>query len=172
MGHLSFQGCLVLVSFKDGNHRHQRNVSYLSRKVSALMTQRLGYVAICLFPKPASPPLQGGQSPLRGRECHQLQYSSARLGPLRLPSLKGWRHLCWERGQGEGSSNCTGGGKMQRWVSCVSSGRLHIPIIMLWDIHQRRLLPRSRLHLSAVTSQMNTCRLASSKRSSSSRIDG
>ena len=51
---VSFQGCLVLVSLKDRSHLHWRKISYLSRRVPASVTQRLGCVALCLFPKLAA----------------------------------------------------------------------------------------------------------------------
>jgi hypothetical protein len=48
---LSLQGCLVPVHFKGTGYLCWRNVGYLSRGVLASLTQILGYVAFCLFPK-------------------------------------------------------------------------------------------------------------------------
>lgn len=57
---LILQGCLVLLPFKERSHLHWRNAGYLSRRVSASVTQRLGYVVFCLFPKLTSNAPPGG----------------------------------------------------------------------------------------------------------------
>ena len=77
-----------------------------------MVTQRLGYVAfVCTQSHHLLLPWwweREGSVERVIREKRELpgegelQYCGARLGPLCLPFLKGWRHLCWEKGEGIG----------------------------------------------------------------------